>query len=153
MSVNGVATYRFFFSSRRRHTRLVSDWSSDVCSSDLAERLPAHHDMGGQKQSWELEQGHPQQQEGEQDAAGEDHGRTQQQANAGPDLYDSTEIDYDGPAGQGLADRLPDQSRISVNQTDDAQADHHCREECTARPDRYAHGPHRNKDYARTVTF
>src|SRR5437016_10723155 len=26
----------FFFSSRRRHTRLVSDWSSDVCSSDLA---------------------------------------------------------------------------------------------------------------------
>src|SRR5262249_57985925 len=29
-----VASY-FFFSSRRRHTRLVSDWSSDVCSSDL----------------------------------------------------------------------------------------------------------------------
>src|SRR5438046_4830033 len=30
----------FFFSSRRRHTRLVSDWSSDVCSSDLdAEQL------------------------------------------------------------------------------------------------------------------
>src|SRR5437016_6949919 len=26
----------FFFSSRRPHTRLVSDWSSDVCSSDLA---------------------------------------------------------------------------------------------------------------------
>src|SRR5262249_56388560 len=26
-------------SSRRRHTRLVSDWSSDVCSSDLAEYL------------------------------------------------------------------------------------------------------------------
>src|SRR5262249_57903658 len=25
----------FFFPSRRRHTRLVSDWSSDVCSSDL----------------------------------------------------------------------------------------------------------------------
>src|SRR5438046_5688222 len=25
----------FFFSSRRRHTRLVSDWSSNVCSSDL----------------------------------------------------------------------------------------------------------------------
>src|SRR5437016_9717443 len=25
----------FFFSSRRRHTRLVSDWISDVCSSDL----------------------------------------------------------------------------------------------------------------------
>src|SRR5258706_3158838 len=28
----------FFFSSRRRHTRLVSDWSSDVCSSDLMGR-------------------------------------------------------------------------------------------------------------------
>src|SRR5574341_2268137 len=26
---------RFFFSSRIRHTRLVGDWSSDVCSSDL----------------------------------------------------------------------------------------------------------------------
>src|SRR5437016_9448740 len=29
----------FFFSSRRRHTRLVSDWSSDVCSSDLTHDL------------------------------------------------------------------------------------------------------------------
>src|SRR5262245_63883919 len=28
----------FFFSSRRRHTRCLSDWSSDVCSSDLVER-------------------------------------------------------------------------------------------------------------------
>src|SRR5438045_9474188 len=27
--------YVFFFSSRRRHTRCLSDWSSDVCSSDL----------------------------------------------------------------------------------------------------------------------
>src|SRR5438045_1879514 len=26
---------QFFFSSRRRHTRCLSDWSSDVCSSDL----------------------------------------------------------------------------------------------------------------------
>src|SRR5205814_5375651 len=25
----------FFFSSRRRHTRCLSDWSSDVCTSDL----------------------------------------------------------------------------------------------------------------------
>src|SRR5258706_11284023 len=29
-------SFFFFFSSRRRHTRLVSDWSSDVCSSDLS---------------------------------------------------------------------------------------------------------------------
>src|SRR5688500_20172115 len=28
----------FFFSSRRRHTRLQGDWSSDVCSSDLVLR-------------------------------------------------------------------------------------------------------------------
>src|SRR5690606_40082404 len=27
----------FFFSSRRRHTRFSRDWSSDVCSSDLAD--------------------------------------------------------------------------------------------------------------------
>src|SRR5256885_8208886 len=29
----------FFFSSRRRHTRLQGDWSSDVCSSDLGSEL------------------------------------------------------------------------------------------------------------------
>src|SRR5256885_4015069 len=35
---SGFDTFRdfldFFFSSRRRHTRLQGDWSSDVCSSD-----------------------------------------------------------------------------------------------------------------------
>src|SRR5205807_1454182 len=31
--------FAIFFSSRRRHTRLQGDWSSDVCSSDLV-----HHD-------------------------------------------------------------------------------------------------------------
>src|SRR5256885_14652129 len=30
----------FFFSSRRRHTRLQGDWSSDVCSSDLFKTTP-----------------------------------------------------------------------------------------------------------------
>src|SRR5437763_7542310 len=30
----------FFFSSRRRHTRYIGDWSSDVCSSDLAALEP-----------------------------------------------------------------------------------------------------------------
>src|SRR5256885_1684243 len=38
----------FFFSSRRRHTRLQGDWSSDVCSSDLdrsqASRERSHRD-------------------------------------------------------------------------------------------------------------
>src|SRR5256885_10278353 len=37
---------RFFFSSRRRHTRLQGDWSSDVCSSDLdyADSIPLFGD-------------------------------------------------------------------------------------------------------------
>src|SRR5215469_18288156 len=30
-----LITVFFFFSSRRRHTRSLRDWSSDVCSSDL----------------------------------------------------------------------------------------------------------------------
>src|SRR3989449_4795477 len=35
--MNGIIfTVFFFFSSRRRHTRCSRDWSSDVCSSDLA---------------------------------------------------------------------------------------------------------------------
>src|SRR5476649_3040745 len=33
-----VTDYLFFFSSRRRHTRSLCDWSSDVCSSDLCRR-------------------------------------------------------------------------------------------------------------------
>src|SRR6266446_1800826 len=33
----------FFFSSRRRHTRLQGDWSSDVCSSDLPGRIRSIH--------------------------------------------------------------------------------------------------------------
>src|SRR5256885_8854709 len=40
----------FFFSSRRRHTRLQGDWSSDVCSSDLpAKRLT---DIGADYFAW-----------------------------------------------------------------------------------------------------
>src|SRR5256885_6702882 len=35
---NTMISFVFFFSSRRRHTRLQGDWSSDVCSSDLARR-------------------------------------------------------------------------------------------------------------------
>src|SRR2546426_8678825 len=34
LASNGICKF-FFFSSRRRHTRLQGDWSSDVCSSDL----------------------------------------------------------------------------------------------------------------------
>src|ERR1022692_2739693 len=34
-SISFTMYVSFFFSSRRRHTRLQGDWSSDVCSSDL----------------------------------------------------------------------------------------------------------------------
>src|SRR5260221_3934745 len=34
--VSAAGTFLFLFSSRRRHTRSLCDWSSDVCSSDLA---------------------------------------------------------------------------------------------------------------------
>src|SRR5262245_48157181 len=34
-TIPSTALCSFFFSSRRRHTRCLSDWSSDVCSSDL----------------------------------------------------------------------------------------------------------------------
>src|SRR2546429_2493459 len=41
----------FFFSSRSRHTRCSRDWSSDVCSSDLAHFTSAfrraHWNAGG----------------------------------------------------------------------------------------------------------
>src|SRR5256885_9497886 len=48
LSVSRGRTYAilsvFFFSSRRRHTRLQGDWSSDVCSSDLTEAPPEDTD-------------------------------------------------------------------------------------------------------------
>src|SRR5690606_39553587 len=34
------------FSSRRRHTRFSRDWSSDVCSSDLAHHIEVVFDDG-----------------------------------------------------------------------------------------------------------
>src|SRR5699024_12101765 len=37
---------RFFFSSRRRHTRSKRDWSSDVCSSDLVSAVCAGISLG-----------------------------------------------------------------------------------------------------------
>src|SRR5256885_4048145 len=42
LAVSWFSRLLFFFSSRRRHTRLQGDWSSDVCSSDLG-----HEDVGG----------------------------------------------------------------------------------------------------------
>src|SRR5256885_11453892 len=50
----------FFFSSRRRHTRLQGDWSSDVCSSDLDDLAVVHLDLevlqaGGQLEDFKVE--------------------------------------------------------------------------------------------------
>src|SRR6185295_1138492 len=48
-----MSSFLFFFSSRRRHTRYWRDWSSDVCSSDLAGvkfityGIDAHADVQG----------------------------------------------------------------------------------------------------------
>src|SRR5690625_4736172 len=42
-----MISLRFFFSSRRRHTRWPRDWSSDVCSSDLVPRSPDGQEAQG----------------------------------------------------------------------------------------------------------
>src|SRR5256885_10396187 len=43
-------SHLFFFSSRRRHTRLQGDWSSDVCSSDLFDVLAQRAQLGGARE-------------------------------------------------------------------------------------------------------
>src|SRR5260221_843243 len=47
--VTGVQTCALPISSRRRHTRSLCDWSSDVCSSDRSEEhtseLQSHSDL------------------------------------------------------------------------------------------------------------
>src|SRR5256885_10394568 len=45
----------FFFSSRRRHTRLQGDWSSDVCSSDLVTILEKQNRLGGHAHTVDVE--------------------------------------------------------------------------------------------------
>src|SRR5437879_9535644 len=44
----------FFFSSRRRHTRYIGDWSSDVCSSDLSGRWKTYNGLDGFEGPWSL---------------------------------------------------------------------------------------------------
>src|SRR5439155_6105123 len=44
----------FFFSSRRRHTRWPRDWSSDVCSSDLAPSVKWEACIGDESGSQEV---------------------------------------------------------------------------------------------------
>src|SRR5260221_4686345 len=54
-------TFMFFFSSRRRHTRSLCDWSSDVCSSDLGQcgecscrRIPRNDPAGNPPEAHHL---------------------------------------------------------------------------------------------------
>src|SRR5216683_4185824 len=57
-------SFFFFFSSRRRHTSSDRDWSSDVCSSDLApavsdrDRGPPHRQSSRQPVERGLHAGH-----------------------------------------------------------------------------------------------
>src|SRR2546426_643668 len=51
--VIGVVTSVFLFSSRRRHTRLQGDWSSDVCSSDLFPPTTRIRVVGGKREAVE----------------------------------------------------------------------------------------------------
>src|SRR5256885_10138317 len=44
----------FFFSSRRRHTRLQGDWSSDVCSSDLVAGFLERHPEQLSRLAWNV---------------------------------------------------------------------------------------------------
>src|SRR5437763_9799638 len=46
---NGLPSTSFFFSSRRRHTRYIGDWSSDVCSSDLEESIAQRFERDREK--------------------------------------------------------------------------------------------------------
>src|SRR5437762_3051433 len=50
--------WKFFFSSRRRHTRYIGDWSSDVCSSDLGAQTVDGHARRGFRETRE-QRGHP----------------------------------------------------------------------------------------------
>src|SRR5450755_5191528 len=52
--VEPFAQLLFFFSSRRRHTIWTGDWSSDVCSSDLA--VPGAAGDGGGGAFWAVAQ-------------------------------------------------------------------------------------------------
>src|SRR2546430_12622633 len=51
--VFGLTLQILFFSSRRRHTRFDCDWSSDVCSSDLAELFQLVFERGVPKSKLE----------------------------------------------------------------------------------------------------
>src|SRR3712207_4201484 len=71
----------FFFSSRRRHTRYWRDWSSDVCSSDLAttaEEVQARQRVGDDLRAATRERG-----DGEPQLQARGGGRNRGQDNVG----------------------------------------------------------------------
>src|SRR5947207_11394372 len=50
---NGIESCLFFFfSSRRRHTRSLCDWSSDVCSSDLSRSQASVEEEDPSTEAW-----------------------------------------------------------------------------------------------------
>src|SRR5437588_2157004 len=51
--LGSIFFFFFFFSSRRRHTRSLCDWSSDVCSSDLADAGSEQRPVPGSMVSFE----------------------------------------------------------------------------------------------------
>src|SRR5215204_1021877 len=92
----------FFFSSRRRHTRSLCDWSSDVCSSDL----PQVGVEGGPVEQWRQEQGQ------DQVRLQLDLGEPRDQGNGQPGQHQQHRLGDSGPAGQ------PDHHRDGREQTD-----------------------------------
>src|SRR5260221_8929014 len=52
--VTGVQTCALLISSRRRHTRSLCDWSSDVCSSDLHSQETTSQVFGTRTRWWSL---------------------------------------------------------------------------------------------------
>src|ERR1039457_3556095 len=53
-SAPGVARLVVFLSSRRRHTTLQGDWSSDVCSSDLLKRNGFYYLITSAQSGWKF---------------------------------------------------------------------------------------------------
>src|SRR3546814_4441494 len=44
MTLKGLHLLFFFFKQKTAYEMRISDWSSDVCSSDLRRRVARHHD-------------------------------------------------------------------------------------------------------------
>ena len=75
MEVYNESTNVFFFlSSRRRHTRSLCEWSSDVCSSDLMFQGEEHHDEDEEGEHHDEDEDHGDEDHGDEDHDDHDHG-------------------------------------------------------------------------------